>query len=766
MTMNSMIPQSISSIRKCLTWLQSIKDKLNQTSIRVNCWFCNENSIINIADKDGWTCRDCEQFNGFTPDGDYNRPIKEQQDIKLHKTGVLCSSDQVQKVPSLLCEACSQNQVIKVRQLAAFAPFNEFEYDKEIDMYKDYLENVYTLCSKCQKGVTDYLRTQNAAIVDKMDQTQKKILDNLSKKDDLSEDDPVTVTVNTRHHRVMMLKMVFFLSTIFPALLLIASLRLYMGSSALAVGSLNTGYFSQFGGYLVSSIPARLALDMERKAVFSGAVVCLVGLFFTGKYRLYPEDALHLLLWLLTTVNGFALLAVPLTWTIALNFVTLVTSIKCCTRNRVPRNISFNMVHRKNISRISTSAADSDENKRAVHDKAVFSNDVSKLDSSCKSELPNLEGLVDKNPHFETILQNLESFSLGLGKKSGSSSSIWSQAPVVTSSSTDLSPDSSSDIQVQPKQLLSPSRLGFLSFDSRSSSKDGNSRSPSPWSPISSTSTGASNSFTSLVNSAEQLGTPTQPRWSEPEVTMSKPCGSTHQQGYLGPRHSGSYTEFQQVPPAKETNWSDHRQGPCDSQMCESSFQSVIPKPWQDKGNNSASEPMNQNFLESLSLNPKPKPLRRSQRIAMAGRLPKPWPLQKSLSCTNAYDSHNFKSIWHTIPESIVHSRANFDSLGHARESDNVKVQEDPPVQGRPKSKLRSPKIKLNKGVKNQKSSMGEISDDDREDWQLDWSHGPGSYRELKSDFSWRWILLGLLIGVSVTTNVFLVLNRYMPSAL
>ncbi|CAL1529790.1 unnamed protein product, partial [Lymnaea stagnalis] len=319
-----------------------------------------------------------------------------------------CSSEQVQKVPSLLCEICSQNQVIKVRQLAAFSPFNEFEYEKEIDMYKDYLENVYTLCSKCQKEVDEYLITQNSEIVGKMDKTQRQILDSLHQKGDLSVNAPEMVTRNNRHQKTIILKMIFFLSTLFPVLLLIANLRLYLGSSTSMLGSQSTGYFGQFSSYLVSSIPARLALDVESKAVFSGAVVCLVGLFCTGKYRLYPEDALHLLLWLLTTINDFSLLAVPFRWTMTLNFVTLIISIKCCVRNRIPRNFSFGTVQRKTFSRKSVSTVVSNENKEAVQEEAPHSGDVSKLDSSFKSELPVVAD--DKSPHFETVRQNLESF--------------------------------------------------------------------------------------------------------------------------------------------------------------------------------------------------------------------------------------------------------------------------------------------------------------------------------------------------------------------
>lgn len=32
----------------------------------VNCWFCNENTKIPYDDLNKWTCKKCEQYNGFT----------------------------------------------------------------------------------------------------------------------------------------------------------------------------------------------------------------------------------------------------------------------------------------------------------------------------------------------------------------------------------------------------------------------------------------------------------------------------------------------------------------------------------------------------------------------------------------------------------------------------------------------------------------------------------------------------------------------------
>ncbi|XP_047528036.1 transmembrane protein 201 [Vanessa atalanta] len=114
---------------------------------RVNCWFCNRNFWVKFTDRNCWTCPKCEQYNGFTKDGDYNKVLS-------------TSSEYVSKSPKLfqrsppkngLCKMCNINQQLKVTQLANFVPMNESRYDDEIDMYRTQLEKAYKLCSSCKK---------------------------------------------------------------------------------------------------------------------------------------------------------------------------------------------------------------------------------------------------------------------------------------------------------------------------------------------------------------------------------------------------------------------------------------------------------------------------------------------------------------------------------------------------------------------------------------------------------------------------------------
>ncbi|XP_053625570.1 uncharacterized protein LOC128683700 [Plodia interpunctella] len=113
---------------------------------RVNCWFCNGNFWVKFLARNSWTCPKCDQYNGFTKEGDYNKPIITNNDQNL-------SPRVFQKSPPRngLCKMCNINQQLKVAQLASFVPMREKNYDEEIDIYRTQLEKAYKLCSPCKR---------------------------------------------------------------------------------------------------------------------------------------------------------------------------------------------------------------------------------------------------------------------------------------------------------------------------------------------------------------------------------------------------------------------------------------------------------------------------------------------------------------------------------------------------------------------------------------------------------------------------------------
>ena len=126
-------------------------------------------------------------------DGDYNKPIPAQYVESLnHPVTPLRSTATAHSADSLyaLCDACNANQLLKVKQLANFVPYNEVEavltsvlnegkvvriqqyfirnksknkqlihflqlnYDMEVEEYRQHLEQVYKLCHPCHLKVS------------------------------------------------------------------------------------------------------------------------------------------------------------------------------------------------------------------------------------------------------------------------------------------------------------------------------------------------------------------------------------------------------------------------------------------------------------------------------------------------------------------------------------------------------------------------------------------------------------------------------------
>lgn len=134
----------------------------------VNCWFCNQNTVVPYGNRNCWDCPNCDQYNGFQENGDYNKPIPAQYMEHLNHgvSGSLPSSEapktlQWVNCQMLLCRKCNNNQTAKIKQLASFIPRDDENYDEEIEAYKHHLEQSYKLCKPCQAAVEYYIKYQN-----------------------------------------------------------------------------------------------------------------------------------------------------------------------------------------------------------------------------------------------------------------------------------------------------------------------------------------------------------------------------------------------------------------------------------------------------------------------------------------------------------------------------------------------------------------------------------------------------------------------------
>ncbi|KAK3927855.1 Transmembrane protein 201 [Frankliniella fusca] len=150
-----------------------------RSHMKVNCWFCGLNNFILKKCQDGWICKYCEQYNGFKPDGDYNRDIPAQWDSSQNGGVSFCTSPKPYATPSNgLCDDCNRNQEMKVAQLASFQPINPNNFDQEIENFSYHLERAYKLCRTCESVLEDTLSRKKTHILDMNLQLTGKMIQN------------------------------------------------------------------------------------------------------------------------------------------------------------------------------------------------------------------------------------------------------------------------------------------------------------------------------------------------------------------------------------------------------------------------------------------------------------------------------------------------------------------------------------------------------------------------------------------------------------
>ncbi|CAK9814469.1 Transmembrane protein 201 homolog [Anthophora plagiata] len=144
-----------------ITVFQKLKVKW---PVKVNCWFCNTNTKIWRQQLNWWMCPCCEQYNGFSKNGDYTYNIPEQYKIPSNEIKKYCTTNQ-DTTPSKianngLCKQCNMNESIKISKLSDYIPESEKNYEYEIKKFKDGLEKQYPLCAKCKTTVHSTLYKQ------------------------------------------------------------------------------------------------------------------------------------------------------------------------------------------------------------------------------------------------------------------------------------------------------------------------------------------------------------------------------------------------------------------------------------------------------------------------------------------------------------------------------------------------------------------------------------------------------------------------------
>nr|CAD7257977.1 unnamed protein product [Timema shepardi] len=106
----------------------------------VNCWYCNENTTVPYENVNCFECPHCDQYNGFSDDGGYNKDIPAQHDELLnHPINAANQTKSLGQISSSksLCHYCNINQELKIQQLAGFVASRPSKYDQEIEQYRE-----------------------------------------------------------------------------------------------------------------------------------------------------------------------------------------------------------------------------------------------------------------------------------------------------------------------------------------------------------------------------------------------------------------------------------------------------------------------------------------------------------------------------------------------------------------------------------------------------------------------------------------------------
>lgn len=132
--------------------------------VTVNCHFCNSDTKVPQEQMNSFTCPGCGQYNGFTADGDYNRPLDQSASscgFKRYTRGSPPSGRRGTNSPPTngLCRSCNLNQELKVSQLASCGSEGD-----ELDRYIAHLERVYRLCPECEESLSVRLTAQDSRL--------------------------------------------------------------------------------------------------------------------------------------------------------------------------------------------------------------------------------------------------------------------------------------------------------------------------------------------------------------------------------------------------------------------------------------------------------------------------------------------------------------------------------------------------------------------------------------------------------------------------
>ncbi|XP_003737377.1 uncharacterized protein LOC100902761 [Galendromus occidentalis] len=132
--------------------------------VRVKCWFCHKINVLPPDNLNRFDCRYCEQYNGFSDGGDYNKDIPAQRDpaINVFSAEARHTGAELSMYHNGLCEFCNNRQARKMIARNQFEPMNSKTEREEFEQYCRQLERNFSLCPSCERHVNTRISYQNA----------------------------------------------------------------------------------------------------------------------------------------------------------------------------------------------------------------------------------------------------------------------------------------------------------------------------------------------------------------------------------------------------------------------------------------------------------------------------------------------------------------------------------------------------------------------------------------------------------------------------
>ncbi|CEG67104.1 hypothetical protein RMATCC62417_03575 [Rhizopus microsporus] len=139
----------------------------NTQRIRVNCWYCNTDAILDLSLGESakyWICQRCESENFRDEQGQVMDPIVPSKCTEPPKITTYRPYIPDPNKPTL-CNECQKAQALILYLSEGFIPDdeNEFDYKERCQQYlshKRYLDDRYDLCQECHDEVAAYLEQQ------------------------------------------------------------------------------------------------------------------------------------------------------------------------------------------------------------------------------------------------------------------------------------------------------------------------------------------------------------------------------------------------------------------------------------------------------------------------------------------------------------------------------------------------------------------------------------------------------------------------------